>query len=144
MSIPACLSSVFGYAKSRIKTIGALGPFAAAVDRREALLFRELFRLPPLPLEREPAVSAEAEDVEISTGEPRMPDAKEAALETGRDRTLGGLPKLRDWWREGVGEGGAGREELMDMPETRECLAEGVVRGEDVVAVVLAELGEDV
>lgn len=116
MIVPACLSSVGGYAKSRTRIIG--GPDVAlglrfglgivmdvAKDFRDEL-FRELFRFLP-PLELELGLSAEGNGGDMSTGELVNPDdrefaamdgARDAAFDTGRDRRPvgGGLARLRD------------------------------------------------
>lgn len=97
---------------------------AAAANNLFEMLFRALIRFPLLL----PA-APESEGVKTSVGEAvkrptekrdfeGVDDAREGTLETGREREPERM--LRDGCREGVGEGGAGRDELTDIPETRD------------------------
>ena len=51
--------------------------------------------------------------METSPWERAVEEAIESAVETGREREV--VPACRDEWRDGTGDGGAGREE--EMPE---------------------------
>ncbi len=52
-------------------------------------------------------------DVETSPWERAVEEAIESAVETGREQEV--VPACKDEWRDGTGDGGAGREE--EMPE---------------------------